>query len=240
MAERLWAAASLVLALAAFAHFVRGGEVGFPPPRWPSGRARYFTRAVSRIALLFGATAIVLLTLAGQIDALFEMPQALAPLRQVTGTIPLAGRSTLLLGGALLTGALIGALAARVTRRRLQFGRIDAVLPRGRSELGWGVLLSIVAGVCEECFFRLLIPLLATMVTREPLVAFALATLLFGAAHRYQGWLGVTATTLVGALLGYAYVATASLWVAIGLHVFIDLNALVLRPLLTGKIDWRA
>ncbi|SEK89355.1 CAAX protease self-immunity [Sphingomonas palmae] len=240
MADRLWAAALLVLALAAFAHFIRGGEVGFPPPHWPSGRARYFTRAASRIALLFGAPAIVLLTAAGRIDALFAMPQAFAPLRQVTGAISLAGRSTLLLGGAVLTGALIGAVAARVTRRRLQVGRIGAVLPRGRGELGWGVLLSLVAGVCEECFFRLLIPLLATIVTGEPVVAFVLSTLLFGAAHRYQGWTGVIATTLVGALLAYAYVATASLWVAIGLHVFIDLNALVLRPLLTGRIDWRA
>jgi membrane protease YdiL (CAAX protease family) len=85
----------------------------------------------------------------------------------------------------------------------------------------------------------LLVPLLVTLVSGSPVVGFAAATLLFGAAHRYQGWAGIVATTLVGALLAYAYVATASLWVAIALHLFIDVNALVLRPLLTGRISLR-
>ena len=239
MAERLLAAVLLVLALAAFVHFVRGGEVGFPPPRWPSGRARYFTRAASRIGLLFGAPSLALLAVMGRLDAFGQMPHAFAPLRQVTGAIPLGARSTALLGGAVLAGALIGAVAARVTRRRWQVGRIGAVLPRGREELGWGVLLSLVAGVCEEAFFRLLIPLLVTIVTGYVVIGFGVATLLFGAAHRYQGWAGMIATTVVGALLGYAYLATASLWVAMGLHVFIDLNALVLRPVVSGRVTLR-
>jgi membrane protease YdiL (CAAX protease family) len=237
--ERLFAAVLLALALAAFVHFARGGEVGFPPPHWPTGRARYFTRAASRIAVLFGATSLLLLGLAGALEALSAMPRAFAPLRQVTGAIPLHGRTTLLLAGAILVGTLIGAVASRLLRRRLQVGRIGAVLPRARGELGWGVLLSLVAGVSEELFFRLLVPLLVTAVTRSPLVGFAAATLLFGAAHRYQGWAGVIATMLVGALLAYVYLATASLWVAIALHVFIDLNALVLRPVLSGQVRLR-
>ncbi|MBW6524907.1 CPBP family intramembrane metalloprotease [Sphingomonas sp. RHCKR47] len=239
MIERLFAAVLLALALAAFVHFARGGEVGFPPPHWPSGRARYFTRAASRIAVLFGATSILLLAVAGRIDALRAMPRAFAPLRQVTGAVPLAGETAMLLAAAVLGGAAIGAIGARLLRRRLQVGRIGAVLPRARSELGWGVLLSLVAGVSEELFFRLLVPLLATAVTGSPLIGFAAATLLFGAAHRYQGWTGVVATMLVGALLAYAYLLTASLWVAIALHVFIDLNALVLRPVLSGQVRLR-
>ena len=240
MGDRIVAALLLALALAAFVRFVRGGGVGFPPPHWPNGRARYFARAAARIALLFGATSVVLLALAGRSGALWQMPREFAPLRRVTGVIPLAGGSTLLLAGAVLVGALIGAVAARITRRRLQVGRIGAVLPRVRAELGWGVLLSLVAGVCEEWFFRLLVPLLVTGVTGAPMVGFAAALLLFGAAHRYQGAAGVVATTVTGGLLAYAYVATADLWVAVGLHVFIDLNALVLRPLLSGRISLRA
>ncbi len=239
MIERLFAAVLLALALAAFVHFARGGEVGFPPPHWPSGRARYFTRAASRIAVLFGATSILLLAVTGRIDALRAMPRAFAPLRQVTGAVPLAGETAMLLAAAVLAGAAIGAIASRLLRRRLQVGRIGAVLPRARSELGWGVLLSLVAGVSEELFFRLLVPLLATAVTGSPLTGFAAATMLFGAAHRYQGWTGVVATMLVGALLAYAYLLTASLWVAIALHVFIDLNALVLRPVLSGQVRLR-
>lgn len=239
MIERLSAAVLLALALAAFVHFACGGEVGFPPPHWPSGRARYFTRAASRIAVLFGATSILLLAVAGRIDALRAMPRAFAPLRQVTGAVPLAGETAMLLAAAVLGGAAIGAIASRLLRRRLQVGRIDAVLPRARGELSWGVLLSLVAGVSEELFFRLLVPLLVTVVTGSPLIGFAAATMLFGAAHRYQGWTGVVATMLVGALLAYAYLLTASLWVVIALHVLIDLNALVLRPVLSGQVRLR-
>ncbi|WP_298814072.1 CPBP family intramembrane glutamic endopeptidase [uncultured Sphingomonas sp.] len=236
---QVFAAVLLALALAAFAHFARGGEVGFPPPHWPSGRARYFTRAASRIAILFGATSIALLAVAGRLDTLRTLPDAFQPLRQVTGALPLAGETALLLAGAILGGAVIGGVASRLLRRRLQVGRIGAVLPRARGELGWGVLLSLVAGMSEELFFRLLVPLLVTAVTGSPLIGFAAATLLFGAAHRYQGRVGVVATMLVGALLAYAYLLTASLWVAVGLHVFIDLNALVLRPVLSGRVRLR-
>lgn len=239
MSDAWRAALLLALALAAFVHFARGGEVGFPPPHWPRGRARYFTRAAARIALLFGASSLVLLGLAGHLGALATMPRAFAPLRAQTGTVPLAGSAAWMLGGAIVAGALIGAGIARLMRRRLQIGRLGAVLPRERAELGWGFLLSMVAGVCEEWFFRLLVPLLVTSLSGSPLLGFAAATLLFGAAHRYQGWAGMVATALTGALLAYAYVATANLWVAVALHVFIDVNALVLRPLLTGRIALR-
>lgn len=229
----------LAVALAAFAHFVRGGDVGFPPRGWPVGRARYFTRAASRIAILFGATSVLLLGLAGRWRALVAMPREFAPVRDLTGTVSLSDSTTTMLGGALVAGALIGAGASRLTRRRLQVGRLGAVLPRARSELGWGLLLALVAGVCEELFFRLLVPLLTTMTFGVPVIGFAVATILFGAAHRYQGWSGIVATTVVGVMLAYAYVATASLLVAVVLHVFIDVNALVLRPLLTGRVSLR-
>lgn len=239
MTEPWLAAVLLALALAAFIHFARGGEVGFPRPYWPVGRARYFTRAAARIVLLFGAPSLLLLGLAGRLPALAVMPREFESLRVVTGTVSLAGPAAWMLGGAITLGALIGAGASRLTRRRLQIGRLGAVLPRARTELGWGLLLSLVAGVCEEWFFRLLVPLLITLLCGSPLIGFAAGTLLFGAAHRYQGWAGIIATTLVGALLAYAYVATGTLLVAIILHIAIDLNALVLRPLLTGRISLR-
>lgn len=239
MTESVQAALLLTVALAAFVHFVRGGAVGFPPRRWPVGRARYFTRAAARIAILFGASSLLLLGIAGRWTALLTMPHEFAALRVLTGTVSLAGSAGWMLGGAIVAGALIGGGAARLTRRRLQIGRLGAVLPRARAELGWGLLLSLVAAVSEEWFFRLLVPLLVTLVFGSPVVGFAAATLLFGAAHRYQGWAGIVATTLVGALMAYAYVATTSLWVAIALHLFIDVNALVLRPVLTGRISLR-
>ena len=68
-------------------------------------------------------------------------------------------------------------------------------------------------------------------------MATILATLLFGAVHRYQGVRGMIATTIVGGGLAVIYGLTGALWMAIALHVVIDLNALVVRPL--ARSAWR-
>jgi membrane protease YdiL (CAAX protease family) len=63
-------------------------------------------------------------------------------------------------------------------------------------------------------------------------VAFAIAAVLFGLAHCYQGWKGVLMTTLLGVVFTALYVAISRLWVVMALHALIDLNALLLQPLI--------
>ncbi|WP_375250389.1 CPBP family intramembrane glutamic endopeptidase, partial [Sphingomonas sp.] len=139
------------------------------------------------------------------------------------------------LGGIVAGGTIIG-LVERWRGRPFGLGDVEAVMPRTPRELGWGVILSLTAGVMEEGYFRLLLPLLATLATGSAVVGFGLATLLFGAAHRYQGWKGMIATAVTGALLAAVYLASGALWVAIALHVAIDLNALVARPVVSGRV----
>ena len=96
------------------------------------------------------------------------------------------------------------------------------------------MLLSLVAGVAEELFFRLALPLLVALATGSALAGFILSALLFAAAHRYQGKAGVIATGAMGVAFAVLYLASGALWLAIAAHIVVDLNSLVIRPAITG------
>ncbi len=190
--------------------------------------------------LWFGIPALTILAILGRLKTLATIPPELLPLRIALAT---------LVGGTLTTGDLLrvtgvgillgGVLVALVERRRRRpfgLGDVEAVLPRTRRELPWSVLLSISAGVSEELFFRLLVPLLVAITLGSAVLGFVVATALFGWAHRYQGRVGVAATALAGASLAAAYLLTGAIWIAVVLHIVIDLNALVVRPLLSGRL----
>ena len=100
-----------------------------------------------------------------------------------------------------------------------------------REEVPYGLAMAVMAGVSEELFHRLLIPLLGTIVTGSALVGAGGALMVFAAMHRYQGWKGVLATAIVGALFQAQYLLMGSLWPVIVAHVLLDVNGLVLRPL---------
>jgi uncharacterized protein len=83
------------------------------------------------------------------------------------------------------------------------------------------------AAFIEEMFFRgYFLNRLADLVGRERLgIAIALIgnTLVFGAAHAYQGFTGVLDTALAGLFLGLLYfLAGRNLWLPILTHGFID------------------
>ena len=61
-------------------------------------------------------------------------------------------------------------------------------------------------------------------------IAFVATTLLFGALHRYQGWVGVLLTTVLGGLFALAYLAADGLWLPVAFHLFINFNSLLLNP----------
>ena len=95
---------------------------------------------------------------------------------------------------------------------------------------------AVSAGITEELYFRLLVPLAIAELTGSAIAGFAVATILFALAHRYQRWLGVLATGLVGALFAWLYLQSGALWVAMVAHAAVDLNGLVLRPALGGML----
>ena len=115
-------------------------------------------------------------------------------------------------------------------------GDFSSLLPREAGESWFAAGSAISAGITEELYFRLLLPLTIADITGSALTGFAVATILFALAHRYQRWPGVLATGLVGVLFAYLYLQSGALWVAMVMHAAVDLNGLVLRPALAGML----
>ncbi|UVO51976.1 CPBP family intramembrane metalloprotease [Sphingomonas sp. SUN019] len=225
--------AALVIALVAASWLVRT-HLRLPG----KGRdAAYATAAVKQVAG-FAVPALAALLLIGRGGALVVMPGEFV----VAGWTGDAADLLPALAVGVAGGTVIGALLARrrwrrTGRRGPVLGEIGWLNPRNRRELGWTTLLAVLAGVSEEMFFRLVLPLLATLATGSLLAGQLVALAIFGAAHRYQGPAGVLATTALGAVFAALYLASGSLWLAILAHVLVDLNSLVIRPAVTGA--WR-
>lgn len=200
------------------------------------GRAGRLSAWAFGVAVSFGVPAMIGLILLRESPLARVQPETIAIL---PGDWPLLPTTPLLIGLALgtIANAAITHWRWRRGKRAFAIGSFPDVAPVARGDLLPAIWLAISAGVSEELFFRLLLPLLIASVFGSAWAGTIVATLMFGAVHRYQGWRGVVATTLVGAGLSVIYGLTSALWVAIAFHIAIDLNALVVRPLARGA--WR-
>ena len=136
--------------------------------------------------------------------------------------------------------ALAGRLAVRAPLRRPLAGlyrRLDYLMPRTRRELRTSWIVSAVAGCGEEIAFRGFL-LWYGVLLLGPAGGLAASSLLFAAAHGYQGRLGMIFAALAGLLLGLAYLASASLVLAMGLHATYNMASFALgRRLLAGEVE---
>ncbi|PAX07230.1 CPBP family intramembrane glutamic endopeptidase [Sphingomonas lenta] len=196
------------------------------------GRAPFAVWA-GRLWLSFAIPALAALLLIGRDEALSSLPAELAPAAALARSYGRFEAWPILLGLAL--GSVLAAGLSwwrqRRGRRAFYLGRPPR-LPSSARELPAAALLAVSAGVTEELYFRLMLPLLIALVTGSALLGVGISALLFGAAHRYQGWVGVVATGLVGLFLSVVHLASGDLWLAMACHATIDLNALVVRPAL--------
>ena len=225
--------------------FLKGDLLGYRRiKRLPdtASRQKTYRLWIAKAAIAFVLPAVIGLVLLSRLDALVTVPPEFAALRTLLPSVEGYSRAELLgmIGGSALGGLIVGAvLATRGNWRILKtIGNVGSLLPRNRPEIAHAAAMSIAAGVSEELAFRLFLPLLVALVSGSAFVAFGFAVAAFGAMHLYQGRAGVIATTLVGALMAAVYLMTGELWLAMVLHALIDLNSLVLRPILTGA--WRA
>jgi membrane protease YdiL (CAAX protease family) len=102
-----------------------------------------------------------------------------------------------------------------------ELSKIAWMLPREKREFAAFSALSMTAGVCEEVLFRgHLLAFLDSLV--GPLVGTALAVVVFGVAHAYQGVKGIVRTALIGLFMALVYRATGSLLAPIVAHALID------------------
>lgn len=200
-----------------------------------SSRAQVLTRWGWGQVVSFGIPATIGLLMLGIDPHAPGLPSAIAVVpEEWVGWPPMPFLAGMAIGT--VVSALLTLWRARRGRAPFRIGDFPDVLPRRRGDIVPAIWLSISAGVCEELFFRLLVPLLVGLVFGSAWAAVIVGTLLFGAVHRYQGPRGVIATTLVGGALSLLFAASGAFWLAVAFHIVIDLNALVVRPLCSG--DW--
>ena len=232
----------LVLCVAVMWWFVRNDAAeyaAFKRLTTSADRQRFYRRWVVKSFLTLFGTTIVSLLILRQLQALITLPAEFIPLAaRLAARMPLTRvlDKSFLIGfasAAAITGILGGVLLAKKTQTsHAVLGDIEPLMPRNSAETGWAALLSLNAGLSEECFFRLLLPLLLAGLLHSPLLAFVIATILFGLMHFYQGVAGVLMTTLVGVVLAGLYLWTGDLWIAMAAHGGLDLFGLVVRPTL--------
>lgn len=202
-------------------------------------RQRRFRIWTLKSFLLYGASSLAALAILRRLTALVALPaefQRLSHFFISHGPSPsdlsgfFAGLACAVVGGLILTIFMARRKKKRQAVKPVTVGNIASLLPRNWGEVAHAALLSLNAGFSEELYFRLLLPLLLTILIGHAVPAFVLAALFFGLAHFYQGIVGILATTIVGLALTVVYLLSGSIWDAIALHAFIDLLGLVIRP----------
>lgn len=205
-------------------------------------RQRRYRKWVLTSFLIFFCAPVACLAVLGRLDAIVTAPVQFGALAAFAHA---AGPSSTQLGDGFLGGLfgaligvsgfalLAGVLAARrkgAAAKPAMLGDVEPLMPRNWAETAHTALLSLNAGISEELFFRLLLPLLIALSTGSAAAGFIVAALIFGLAHIYQGWVGVAATTVVGVVFTAVYLWTGNLFIAMALHVALDLIGLVIRP----------
>ncbi|MCU1313276.1 MAG: Abortive infection protein [Acidobacteriaceae bacterium] len=153
------------------------------------------------------------------------------PLRQLLG-VRRAGATELWLDIAIALGFWFGSLAVLgIAASLLRFahlhpenvrGIVSKLAPASPAELALWTALSISAGFCEELIFRGYLQQQFTALTRRAVLGIAIAAILFGAAHLYEGVSGALLIMLYGALFGALVHLRRSLRPGIFAHAWHD------------------
>jgi membrane protease YdiL (CAAX protease family) len=239
----------VVLGLLAWRAATRSRDTFRRFKRLTSTRARQkvYARWLLESALVMGGLgAAVLLAAFPFVPPVLMATQGWGPVAAVRDYLGTPG------GAAVSVVAVVVVAAALIApvlllRRTVGDGGIDAIpavgdirslLPRVRAELKYGVGLGLSAGIFEELLFRLGLPALLFGITGLGPLSFAIAALLFGMLHLYQGALGILFASLLGLVFAALYVLTGSIAAPIVLHALVDLRTLVLIPVVVGGV-WR-
>lgn len=211
-----------------------------------SSKARQasYKKWIGESFLMFAVTSILALLLTGHLSILSK------PLSELTQALPYRAKIHISFGSdqigflvgvatsALFSVAILRALTRKGTKKKdiITIGDINALLPRNNAERAWGLALSLNAGLSEELFFRLLLPILFFIVFGNAILALVLSCIIFGLVHIYQGWIGIIFTGLLGAGLMYIYLITGHIWIAMLVHAAIDINGLIIQPFMQHNL----
>jgi len=97
-------------------------------------------------------------------------------------------------------------------------------LPKSKREYIWFILLSASAGICEEIIFRLF--MFSYLLEMANLVtAILLTNVIFALTHIGSGKQNITNAFILGLVFTTIYYFTSNIWLAIILHIAIDIGA---------------
>jgi membrane protease YdiL (CAAX protease family) len=138
---------------------------------------------------------------------------------------------------------VLTATPIRVARQRRSGARstrpapvVSPMQPSTTVERCLAAALSITAGVIEEIKFRgLFIAAGMGLLHLTFLVAALVSAVVFGFGHRYQGARGMVGTGILGFIFALLYLVSGNLLLPIVLHVFIDVLALVIAPMIRAR-----
>ncbi len=139
------------------------------------------------------------------------------------------------LGGTALGAAIVIVFVIRQRREaiaadealdevRERMRHVEPMLPRTPAEMRTFVKLAFTAGICEELLYRGFMIFYVSRFTNL-FAAAAIVSVIFGIGHLYQGRRGVVLTAFAGAFFAAVYLVSGSLFVAMLLHVLMDLHS---------------
>lgn len=126
--------------------------------------------------------------------------------------------------------AVLARMPSKAAAVQRAAAKLAYVLPQNLRERMWWIVLSITAGVCEECLFR---SFLFWYLQSPPwhlgfAAAMVIACVLFALGHLYQGVLPAVGTGLLAFLFFVFFLATGSLLLPVVMHTLADLRVLLL------------
>ncbi len=129
-------------------------------------------------------------------------------------------------------------------RLREELEAVEPFVPHDRRELRHFAALAVTAGICEEILYRGFLIWYATRLTGTTLIGIAAAVLVtsvvFSAAHLYQGPRHAAQILVLALVGGTLYVVSGSLWIVMALHTYVDLaSGLVAVSARRGAPDTR-
>ena len=197
-------------------------------------------RWASALWLGYGVPALLGLLAVQRLGGIAHLPPEFLPLAWYLGLSPGSigvGLVLVGLGAGSMLGLVLTWWRARRGRAPWAAGDVRSIMPASDADLWPAAVLAMSAGVAEELFYRLWLPLIVALASGSGTAGVIVGTLCFAAMHRYQGWAGIAANTIGGGLLMALYMGSGALWLPVVVHALVDLNALVLRPALSAR--WR-
>jgi membrane protease YdiL (CAAX protease family) len=199
-------------------------------------RQRYFRTRLWKSALMLGGGSLFGLLAVGRLDALQTVPHEFSRNLGYFGAAFPFGMLVLMALAIIDQERSRARCKARGRPKPFYVGDVQALLPWNNAERFWLTLISVNAGLSEELFFRLLVPLLLLIITKQAGFALAVSCVLFGLGHAYQGRPGVLGTTAAAILLTVVYISSGSIWFAAAWHAANNLTCVIVRPLLAAGV----